>query len=421
MSLIYTDLSSVEIPRDAGFRIATINNSIAKLVENDKQFFSSSCQPGIWERRWYNDTGNKSLYYKKGDAVWINTEQADEFVASHIADIDMYAQGCAQTRYKLAALSAANDAAGISRLYRDMALGLGDFNIGIYYLGNLLDPVQIKISLSDDNDKLPTDSRYWGDFFDRSRDKAYYREQILGAAGASLSAAYDKHLVDYHLSGLADPAGFYKNYLQDDLTNISKRQKFVNHAWYQPDMTGFDCVVLFGKRNAPGDSSQCQWFRIWKSGMLEHGGIVKVADGAHDCGINDSDSRLYTVNFGWNYADGRLSPVYDFPADGIDAFYSHDRQIFTGDKVVDYTPGPDALGRSRRYTVSLTPVQSLKFGDRPSHQNPFPAVQCERFIRYSGREVTNINNGSFTFLYSPDMQMYSYYTRGFTVNKVRYY
>lgn len=419
MSLIHTDLSSVEISRRAGFRIATINAALANLVENDRSFFSSDCQPGVWERRWYNDTGNKSLYYKRGDAVWINTEPADQFVASHIADIDMYAQGCAQTRYKLIALSAAGDTAGIARLYRDMALGLGDFDVGIYYLGNLLDPVQIKVSLSDDNDRLPTDSRYWGDFFDRSKDKAYYREQILSAAEANLSAAYDKHLIDYHLSGLADPQEFYRKYLQADLTNISAWQKFVNHAWYQPDTTGFDHVVLFGKRNVPGSSGQCQWFRIWKSGMLEHGGLVKVDGSAHDCGINDTEARLYTVNLCWDYA-GKTAPSYDFPLAGIDMFYSHDSQIFTGLAVADYVASPDALGRTRRYVVSLTPLQSVAWGVAPS-EGPFQKVECDRFTRYPGREVTGINNRSFTFHYSPGIQMYSYYTRGFTVNKVRYY
>ena len=57
-------------------------------------FFGLNIQPGIWECRWYNDTGNSDLYYNKGDAVWVNTEQPDEFVTAHTADIDMYVQGC---------------------------------------------------------------------------------------------------------------------------------------------------------------------------------------------------------------------------------------------------------------------------------------------------------------------------------------
>lgn len=113
MSLVYTELSSVEISRQAGFRVATVNTALKNLVENDQTFFGANVQPGVWERRWYNDAGNKSLYYKKGDAVWLNTEPADEFVAAHMADIDIYVQGCAQAKYKYLSLSAANDFAGI--------------------------------------------------------------------------------------------------------------------------------------------------------------------------------------------------------------------------------------------------------------------------------------------------------------------
>jgi len=418
MSLAYTELSSVQISRQAGFRIATVNTALKNLVENDQSFLESGARPGVWERRWYNDVGNKSLYYRKGDAVWLNTEPADEFVAAHTADIDVYVQGCAQTRYKYLSLSSEGDLAGIRKLYRDMALGLGDFDVGIYYLGNLLDPVQVRISLSDDNDRPPTDDRYWADFFDRSKDKAYYRAQILSAMEPHISAALDRHLREYHLSGLSDPEEFYGRYLRADLSNISKRQKFVNHAQYQEDMTGFDHVMLFGKRNAGG--GQCQWFRLWKSGMLEHGGIVRVGGSSHDCGINNSAARLYTVNLGWDYA-GKTAPVYDFPVAGVVGFYSNDAQIYTGSNgAVDYVPKLDALGRTRRYAVDVTPVQSLEWGNAPSG-GPYQAVDCDRFTRYPGKDVTDMNNGSFTFLYYPGIDMYSYCVKGFTVNKVGRY
>lgn len=54
-----------------------------------------------------------------------------------------------------------------------------------------------------------------------------------------LSAVYDKHLREYHLSaleqqlstlGLNDLTEFYNRYLQANLANVSKWQKFVNHA-----------------------------------------------------------------------------------------------------------------------------------------------------------------------------------------------
>ena len=232
MSLKYTKNSEIEISRGDGFKIATINSIIRRLVENDQTFFNSNIQPGIWERRWYNDINNTNLYYKKGDAVWINTEPADEFIMAHTADIETYIQGCADAKYKYMSLSAAGDTVGIYQLYKDMALGLGEFNKEIYYLGNLLDKAQIRVSLSDNNDKLPTDNNYWTDFFDETYNQSYYQQQILDAATAQLSAVYDKHLINYHLSGLtSDPEELYQKYLKSDFTNISKTQKLINHAW----------------------------------------------------------------------------------------------------------------------------------------------------------------------------------------------
>lgn len=462
MSLAYTDVQKVTVSRSDGFRIATVNQAVKRLVENDQSFFGSGCAPGIWERRWYNDAGNESLYYRKGDAVWVNTEQADEFVTAHQADIDAYVQGCAAARYRYLGLSAANDRAGIYKLYKDMALGQGDFDKGIYYLGNLLDPVQIRVSLSDGNDRPPNDDRWWADFFDRSRDEEFYRGQIVGSAAEQLSAAYGRHLAEYHLSGLQDPEEFYSRYLKADLTNLSKVQKLVNHAWYQPDMTGFDHALAFGMRRLGG--GQCQWFRIWRSGMLEHGGTVNV--GAADCGSNDEEARLYTVDFRWGYDGGKTAPGYDYPASGIGGFYSLDRQFYTGHGVAPYSPDADALGAQRRYVVDVSPIldcgdacrydpadedydeedeeydgedeecadgecgETASADDRAdgergedgaAYSDPYPLVETQRFRRYPGKDVTKMDNRSFTFLYSPGIPLYSYYVRGFTVNKARAY
>jgi hypothetical protein len=42
MSLKYTKKSELEISREDGFRIATINSIIRRLVENDQTFFSKN-------------------------------------------------------------------------------------------------------------------------------------------------------------------------------------------------------------------------------------------------------------------------------------------------------------------------------------------------------------------------------------------
>lgn len=49
------------------------------LIENDVENLpSQSSVPGIWEKTWLNDSTRHG--YRKGQAVWINTEDPDEFI-----------------------------------------------------------------------------------------------------------------------------------------------------------------------------------------------------------------------------------------------------------------------------------------------------------------------------------------------------
>lgn len=132
---------------------------------------------------------------------------------------------------ELARLSAVGDTDGIYQLYRDMALGRNGYD-SIYYIGNLLDHAQIKISKIDYNDKEPYLSDYWEDFFDEKYRLDYYKDAIRSEARQLLSSAYDTHLKEYHLSGIQDIDTLYSRYLQKDLSNIKSLQKFYNHAWY---------------------------------------------------------------------------------------------------------------------------------------------------------------------------------------------
>lgn len=38
--------------------------------------------------------------------------------------------------------------------------------------------------------------------------------------------------------------------------------------------TGFDYVVYFQQKRSEVDPKVWKWFRVWKSGYLEHGGII---------------------------------------------------------------------------------------------------------------------------------------------------
>jgi len=53
------------------------------------------------------------------------------------------------------------------------------------------------------------------------------------------------------------------------------------------DDQGFDYVLHFYKKTFPGDANTCKWYKVWKSGYLEHGGIVKN-DSTQASRMNDS-------------------------------------------------------------------------------------------------------------------------------------
>jgi len=55
-----------------------IDNAIDQMVRNDVKLLAEpKVAPKIWCCKWYNSASKNNLTYKKGDAVWINTEDVD--------------------------------------------------------------------------------------------------------------------------------------------------------------------------------------------------------------------------------------------------------------------------------------------------------------------------------------------------------
>jgi hypothetical protein len=64
-----------------GDRISTvlINKILNRLVANDNSVLPSTYKiPYVWEATWFNNPLVEG--YKKGDAVWINTENYSDFI-----------------------------------------------------------------------------------------------------------------------------------------------------------------------------------------------------------------------------------------------------------------------------------------------------------------------------------------------------
>lgn len=93
MKLQYDKKDMVRILDSDNFSIATFNNVVKKLIQNDLKFENSSGNvPGTWENRWYNSPEDTSLGYMAGDAVWINCYGKDKFIQEKWNDIESYVQ-----------------------------------------------------------------------------------------------------------------------------------------------------------------------------------------------------------------------------------------------------------------------------------------------------------------------------------------
>lgn len=81
MSLKYTKYEDLCLKAGSKITLNALNDAFRKLVENDASLIpENSIVPKIWECRWFTDKNAEG--YKKGEAVWLNTEPLDEFTSS---------------------------------------------------------------------------------------------------------------------------------------------------------------------------------------------------------------------------------------------------------------------------------------------------------------------------------------------------
>lgn len=84
---------------------------------------------------------------------------------------------------------------------------------------------------------------------------------------------------------------------------MKQGQRYYGHAWYESKLdSGFDCVQKYVRKEYP--SGSVKWFRLWKSGYLEHGGTVYASSAGESGDVCSQDGNFITVNLGWQYGGG---------------------------------------------------------------------------------------------------------------------
>lgn len=399
------------------------------MIQNDSQLLpQSGIKPSIWCCRWYNTVLNaktRSEYcYKRGDAVWINTEDLEEFTQSNQDYIQSIAARNGMLKPLLTNAMSGADGELLSFLMKIVSGEVTGNSQGypLYYLGDIKQKTKIRVSLSDDNDAIPSDDAYWKDFFVDSSDTKFESE-LLSTFQSTLSSYMQSHLEQYHLSGIESwwrdqndgrSQTLSSQYLLKDFSNVTDFQEY-SPAPGTTD-SGFDYVVYYQHKQY-ADSKTCKWFRVWKSGFLEHGGIVKNdAANARSMGdqlvyLNEAgDPTCYRVNLAWDYSVG-TAPIYQYPVASTGFYYDDERVDFGDGTPIQLDNVGLNLDPESRYSVQVTPF--IAAGKQP-YQTLHTNTKNGRW--YMSREVNSMCNDSFAFILDPDVTYYSYKVIGFSPN-----
>lgn len=267
---------------DKEVEIAALNEVISKLLMNDKTMVPvNAVKPSIWVARWIN--GEDA--YNRNDAVWVNTESVQDFVKSKTEYIKIYLRQDKRYAGRINQAEANND---VQEMYRILEEGVSANDI--FYLGDLTQPVQIKICKRDGTKQPPSNSAYWEDFWVTSSEEEC-RNYILKETFSYLQKRFTAHVRNYHLSGWTQSD--FNAYLDKNLTNVPYDSKYHYYSHKAKSFyDGFDFVRqsetrIFG-------NGIVKWFRWWNSGYLEHGGMIDTDSLATS---QDSiDGNVVTVN-----------------------------------------------------------------------------------------------------------------------------
>lgn len=385
----------------------TLDSVFEKLLQNDYQTaIGGKNIPGLWEQKWYNDRDNHELYYGLGDAVWINTESIDDLVRKRESDLYEYSAGNPLLRKQLDELKLNADMSGYYAKLKEFALGQIDKRKGpIYWIGNLTDNAQVRISKKADNNSFPDDNNAWEDFiWNSSIEDVQLSIKLLH--NELTENKLSSHNNEYHL-GNTDISKQYltDNYLFKDFSNIplSSIQKFNSHYWYEQTSNGFDHIKIY--QHKKNSNELVRWFKLWDSGYLEHGGIIDITRPVEG-DVSNSENNTYTVNLRWTYNKNNFSPSYDYPSEGLIQFYGRE-EYYKTDNIITQIP-ESYLGITYRYDVTVTPVcDNLK---------PYGSLNDGK---YDMIDICFMNNDSFSFTFpNKNCKQFCYSVRGYTMRGV---
>ena len=282
-NLATTELSTIFLTANDPLNQDPMNRRFQLLLANDiviNELFANSV--GIWECSWYADSSIKG--YSIGDAVWLNTEDPDKFVELRAGAIKRYTDLNSQILNKLPNFDSKDET--IVDLYKAAMSGYTDANLGrdvvlppIFDIGDISKPIQLLVSLKNNNKALLTDETAWRKIFvDTEEDEALIRKIIKNKEAKII----EQHLIDYHLSGKEDEVqARLSDYLDlpketIDIVDSPKEWQLKYDEQKELPSYGLDYVRYAIRKPyvLSGAVSQYQGVRYWNSGLVEHFGTI---------------------------------------------------------------------------------------------------------------------------------------------------
>lgn len=409
-------------------------HEVLKRVENfisaDKEIYGKFDDiPRIWKCSWYNDPRKEG--YKKGDFLWLNTEDVSKFLKDNAQEIRDIANSNPMVVNKLPEWRS-NDQTVYDAYFNVLTGYMDDTKScplsAVFEIGELSACNQLIVSQIDGNKSPITDVSAWKKFM--ITDAEY--DDIVERTYQMIDSAIKDHEYNYHFGDdvlTPEIENSLTNYVDVDFKN-AKNMYPQNYIKAGDHTSGFDTVEIYVKKPLPnatvnGTTMENVWFRKWKSGYLEHGGTINISSYVdHETDkvvvpfswkLSENDSSIYDVRFLGSKESAISAGTSDDPEKNlISILYEIDKDNF---KVFDSLSAP--IYDLTSYSVSLSPIYQTEglvngLQSNASYSNLGNYSYSHNVVN-NNVILTDIKKDSFSFEYSKDNtpMFYSYYVAGF--------
>lgn len=408
------------------------NKVFKVLLNNDLLIYGNFERiPGVWFCKWYN---NEQLSgYNRGDFFWLNCEDNVEFIKNNWETIKQYSDENPQVVRKLPNWQANND--DILSQYQNVLSGYIDDTrskpiSALYEIGELSCPAQMIVSQRNNNQAPISDTKAWKRFFVNTEDDY---DTIIGMIYDQIPKSINKHIKEFHFGNeeLTDETiNSLTDYVDADFSNV-KDVYCKNFIQSGSELTkGIDNVQLYVKKPIVNSSTkhvhELVWFRLWKSGYLEHGGTIDI-----NRYLNYKLSTLVTIPLYWKFvADGAKAYIERSigPNSSTVLSVNEESDVPPGDNIIKvlYELNDLVLEEvgnkaptydNTDYTIMISPIQQTTLSGLVT-QRPYANIGNfgnDYNMINNGVVLENITKTSFSFRYNAKntCRYYTYYTAGF--------